>query len=122
MSMSKRIVLGLSAAAITVALAGVGFATGQADSAQNPPSGRGGPGRFGGPGGPGFGRGGPGGRGGAMGVLGPMMIERLDLTADQKDRVKQIVDSHRDGSAGHRPTNDGGSQRAGRGDHQRQFR
>ena len=30
-----------------------------------------------------------------MGVLGPMMIERLDLTADQKDRVKQIVDSHR---------------------------
>jgi Spy/CpxP family protein refolding chaperone len=92
MSMSKRIVLGLSAAAITVALAGVGFATGQADSAQNPAGGRGGPGRFGGPG---FGRGGPGGRGGAMGVLGPMMIERLDLTADQKDRVKQIVDSHR---------------------------
>jgi len=95
MSMSKRIVLGLSAAAITVALAGVGFATGQTDSAQNPAGGRGGPGRFGGPGGPGFGRGGPGGRGGAMGVLGPMMIERLDLTADQKDRVKQIVDSHR---------------------------
>ena len=92
MSMSKRIVLGLSAAAITVALAGVGFATGQTDSAQNPAGGRGGPGRFGGPG---FGRGGPGGRGGAMGVLGPMMIERLDLTADQKDRVKQIVDSHR---------------------------
>jgi Spy/CpxP family protein refolding chaperone len=25
-----------------------------------------------------------------------MMLEHLDLTADQKDRVKQIVDSHRD--------------------------
>ena len=24
-----------------------------------------------------------------------MMIERLDLTADQRDRVKQILDSHR---------------------------
>jgi Spy/CpxP family protein refolding chaperone len=97
--MSKRIVLGLSAAAITVALAGVGFATSQADSAQGPAVGRGGPGRLGGPGGaPGgrFGRGGPGGRGGPMGVLGPMMLERLDLTSDQRDRVKQIVDNHRE--------------------------
>ena len=25
-----------------------------------------------------------------------MMIERLDLTSDQRDRVRQIVDSHRD--------------------------
>src|SRR5262245_4927915 len=91
--MSKRIVLGLSAAAITVALAGVGFATGQADGGQNPAVGRG-AGRFGGPG-PGgrFGRG--GGPGGPMGALGPMMLERLDLTSDQRDRVKQIVDSHR---------------------------
>ena len=89
---SKRIVLGLSAAAITLAMAGVGFATGQSDATQNPAGGRG-AGRFGGPG-PGgrFGRGGPG---GPMGALGPMMLERLDLTTDQRDRVKQIVDSHR---------------------------
>jgi Spy/CpxP family protein refolding chaperone len=94
--MSKRIVLGLSAVAITVALAGVGFATGQADGSQNPGPGRGGAGRFGGPG-PGgrFGRGGPGGPGGPMGALGPMMLGRLDLTSDQQDRVKQILDSHR---------------------------
>jgi protein CpxP len=37
-------------------------------------------------------RGGPGGPGG---ILGPMMIERLDLTTDQRDRVRQIVESHR---------------------------
>jgi protein CpxP len=29
-----------------------------------------------------------------MGILGPMM-GRLNLTSDQRDRVKQIVDSHR---------------------------
>jgi Spy/CpxP family protein refolding chaperone len=92
-SMSKRIVLGLSAAAIAVALAGVGFASGQADGGQGPGAGRGGPGRFGGPGGPGGGRGGPG---GPMAVLGPMMLQRLDLTSDQRDRVKQILDAHRD--------------------------
>jgi Spy/CpxP family protein refolding chaperone len=96
-SMSKRIVLGLSAAAITVALAGVGFATSQADGAQGP-AGCGGRGQFGGPGRPGepFGRGGRGGPGGPMGVLGPMMLGRLDLTSDQKDRVKQILDAHHD--------------------------
>jgi Spy/CpxP family protein refolding chaperone len=88
-SMSKRIVLGLSAAAITVALAGVGFATSQGDPAQNPPAGAG-QGRFGGPGGR-FGRGGPG---GPMG-LAPMMLGRLNLTSDQQDRVKQIMDSHK---------------------------
>ena len=100
--MSKRIVLGLSAAAITVALAGFAVATIQAGGQQagGPGAGRGGPGRFGGPG-PGGpfgrgGRGGPGGPGGPMGALGPMMLGRLDLTADQQDRVKQILDSHRD--------------------------
>jgi Spy/CpxP family protein refolding chaperone len=31
-----------------------------------------------------------------MGLLGPMMLGRLDLTSDQRDRVRQIVDSHRD--------------------------
>jgi Spy/CpxP family protein refolding chaperone len=92
--MTKRIVLGLSAAAITVALAGVGFATGQADGTQGPGFGRGSQGRSGGPGGPGgrFGRGGPG---GPMGAIAPMMLNRLDLTNDQQDRVKQIMDSHR---------------------------
>jgi Spy/CpxP family protein refolding chaperone len=30
-----------------------------------------------------------------MGALGPMMLNRLDLSTDQRDRVKQIVDSHR---------------------------
>jgi protein CpxP len=88
-SMSKRIVLGLSAAAITVALAGVGFATSQGDPAQNPPAGAR-QGRFGGPGGR-FGRGGPG---GPMG-LAPMMLGRLNLTSDQQDRVKQIMGSHK---------------------------
>jgi len=88
-SMSKRIVLGLSAAAITVALTGVGFATSQGDQAQTPPAGAR-QGRFGGPGGR-FGRGGPG---GPMG-LAPMMLGRLNLTSDQQDRVKQIMDSHK---------------------------
>jgi Spy/CpxP family protein refolding chaperone len=87
-SMSKRIVLGLSAAAITVALAGVGFATSQGDPTQKSPAGAG-QGRFGGPGGR-FGRGGPG---GPMGMA-PMMLGRLNLTTDQQDRVKQIMDSH----------------------------
>jgi Spy/CpxP family protein refolding chaperone len=91
--MIKGIVLGLGAAALTVTLAGVGFATSQGDPSQNPPAGAGGPGRFGGPGGR-FGRG-PGGPGGPMGMLGPMMLGRLNLTSDQQDRVKQILDSHR---------------------------
>ena len=101
---TKRIVLGLGvvslgAAAIAVALAGVAYAAGQNTStAQAQGTGPGAPGRFGGPGGPDgpFGRGGRGGPGGPMGILGPMMIERLDLTTDQRDRVKQILDSHRE--------------------------
>jgi Spy/CpxP family protein refolding chaperone len=104
---TKRIVLGLGvlglgAAAIAVALAGVAYAAGQNNSpAQVQGTGPGAPGRFGGPGGPGGpfgrgGRGGPGGPGGPMGILGPMMIERLDLTTDQRDRVKQILESHRE--------------------------
>jgi Spy/CpxP family protein refolding chaperone len=52
--------------------------------------------RFGGPGRAGaFGRGGPGGPG-AGGVLGPMMLNRLDLSDSQRDRVREIVTSHRD--------------------------
>lgn len=93
---TKRIVLGVSAAALAISLAGAAVAARQNTSpAQGPGGGPGG--RLGGPGGPGgFGRGGRGGPGGAMGVLGPMMIERLDLTQDQRDRVKQILDSHRE--------------------------
>ena len=88
---TRRIVLGIGAATIAVALAGATYAAGQNSSpAQGPGFGQGGPGRAGGPGGRG-GRGGPGG----PGLLGPMMVERLDLTTDQRDRVKQIVDSHR---------------------------
>jgi Spy/CpxP family protein refolding chaperone len=100
---TKRIVLGIGAAAIAVALAGVTYAAGQNNS---PAQGQGfgpGQGRFGGPGGRGGpfgrgGRGGPGGPGGPMGagLLGPMMLNRLDLSADQRDRVKQILDSHRE--------------------------
>ena len=100
----RRIGLGIGAAAIAVVIATAGY---QNLSAQGPGGGRfggpgggfGGPG--GGPGGPGGpmgrrgGPGGPGGPGGA-GVLGPMMLERLDLSNDQRDRVKQILDSHRD--------------------------
>jgi Spy/CpxP family protein refolding chaperone len=90
----KRIGIGLGTAALAVVLAGAGY---EHLSAQAPDQG-GGPraGRFGGPGGQGMGRrGGPGGPGGpGMGFLGPMMGQ-LNLTSDQRDRVRQIVDSHR---------------------------
>lgn len=94
----KRIGLGIGTTALAVVLAGAGY---QHLSAQGQGAGGGpGVGRFGGAGGPGgpMGRrGGPGGPGGPeMGLLGPMMIGRLDLTTDQRDRVRQIVDSHRD--------------------------
>jgi Spy/CpxP family protein refolding chaperone len=83
----KRIGLGIGALAIAIGVAGAGY---QNLSAQGP--GPGGPmGRRGGPGGPG----GPG-RPGGPGMIGPMLFERLDLTSDQRDRVKQILDSHRD--------------------------
>ena len=80
----RRFGLGIGATAIAVIMAGAGY---QNLSAQGP--GFGGPagGRFGGPG-----RGGPG---GPAGIAGPM-LERLDLTSDQRDRVRQIMESHRD--------------------------
>jgi protein CpxP len=81
----RRIGIGIGAAAIAAIVAGAAY---QDLSAQGP--GFGGPGR--GAGRPMGGRGGPGG----PGMLGPMMLERLNLTADQRDRVKQILDSHRD--------------------------
>jgi Spy/CpxP family protein refolding chaperone len=82
----ERIARIVGAAALTALIAGVGF---QGVSAQGPggPGGGGGPmGRRGGPGGPGFG--GPGGL--------PMMLGQLNLTSEQQDRVKQILESHRE--------------------------
>jgi len=92
----KRIGLGVGAVAIAVIIAGVAHKN---LSAQGPgfggPGGRGFGGPGGGPGGPMGRRGGPGGPGGP-GLLGPMVLNRLDLSNDQRDRVKQILDSHRD--------------------------
>ncbi len=91
----KRIGFGIGTAAVAVLLAGAGY---QNLSAQGQSGGPGaGIGRFGGPGGPGGPMGRRGGPGGPeMGPLGPMMFGRLDLTSDQRDRVRQIVESHRD--------------------------
>jgi len=84
----RRIGLGIGATALALLVAGTSY---QNLSAQGPDGGgRGGRPGWGGPGGPG--RGGPGG----PGALGPMMLERLNLTTDQRDRVRQIMDSHRD--------------------------
>lgn len=89
---------GIVVAVITAALAigGAGYLGGEHLSAQGPGGRFGGPGRAGGPGGN-FMRGGrgPGGPG-AMAILGPMMLNRLDLNDAQRDRVKEIVTSHRD--------------------------
>ncbi|HUR33485.1 MAG TPA: Spy/CpxP family protein refolding chaperone [Vicinamibacterales bacterium] len=88
-----RIGLGIGATAIAVVIAGAGY---QNLSAQGPGGGPG-VGRPGGPGGGPMGRRGPGGPGGPDGgMLGPMMLGRLDLTTDQRDRVRQIMDSHRE--------------------------
>ena len=83
----RRIGLGIGAAAMALLVAGTGY---QNLSAQAPGGGGPGSGRAGwqGPGGPG--RGGPG------GILGPMLLQRLNLTTDQRDRVRQIMESHRD--------------------------
>jgi Spy/CpxP family protein refolding chaperone len=78
----KRLGQAIGIAAIATLTAGVGY---QNISAQGPGGGFGGPGWRGGPG-----FGGPGG-----GALGPMMLGQLNLTTDQQDRVKQILDSHR---------------------------
>ena len=84
----RRIGLGIGAAALALVMAGTSY---QNLSAQGPDGGgRGGRPGWGGPGGPG--RGGPGG----PGAFGPMMLERLNLTTDQRDRVRQIMESHRD--------------------------
>ena len=81
-----RIVLGAGAALLAVGVAAGAFAHAQ-DQNTNRPSrpfmgrgGPGGPGRFGGPGGP-------------MGML-PMLGRELNLTDNQKDKIKAIADSH----------------------------
>jgi Spy/CpxP family protein refolding chaperone len=89
----KRIGLGIGTASLAVVLAGAGY---EHLSAQGPAPGgpavgqSGGPGRAGGPmarrGGPGRMNAGP---------LGPM-LGRLDLTSDQRARVRQFTESHRD--------------------------
>jgi Spy/CpxP family protein refolding chaperone len=85
----KRIGLGIGATAIAVIVAGTSY---QSISAQGPAPG----GQFGGPGGGRMGRGPGGPGGGPFGMLGPMMLGRLNLTDDQRGRVRQIVESHRE--------------------------
>lgn len=88
----KRMGLGIGATLIAVGLAGGAYVAAQnSTQPQGPTGGR--AGRFGGPGG-GFGRG-RGGPGGPGGVLGPGFA-RLNLTDAQKQRVQEIVASHRD--------------------------
>ena len=95
----KRIGLGMCATLVAAVVVGIAHQNisaqgrGYGGPGGGPGGGFGGPGP-GGPGGPGGRRGGPGGPDG--GALGPMMLERLDLTTDQRDRVRQILDSHRD--------------------------
>jgi len=87
----RRISMAIGAAAVALVVAGAGY---QHLSAQG--RGFGGPGRNGGgPGGPIGRRGGPGGPAGP-GMVALGLLQRLDLTSDQRDRVKQILDSHRD--------------------------
>jgi protein CpxP len=90
---TKRLGFSIAAAALAVGLAGGTYAAGQNSSSAQGPGDR--AGRFGGPGGL-MGRGGRGGPGGPMGMLPPRMLQRLDLTDAQKERVRTIVDSHRD--------------------------
>ena len=83
---AKRISTGIGVAALAMLLAGIAFQGGLVH-AQGP----------GGPGGRGFG--GPGrgpGPGGPMGMLNPMMLERLGLTDQQRDQVKQIIDAQKE--------------------------
>jgi Spy/CpxP family protein refolding chaperone len=86
----------LTALAVTAALVlGGGMFLGDHLSAQGPGGGgRGGPGR-GGPGDMGGGGRGPGGPGG-MGAINPMLLRQLELTEAQRERVREITDSHRD--------------------------
>ena len=102
----RRFGLGVGAAAMAVALTvtAVSAYAGAQNSSQDQgtgrragPGGPGGPGGRGGPGGPGGRLGGPGGPGrggGPMNVLGPMALERLDLTDAQREQVRAVVQAH----------------------------
>jgi len=80
---------GFIVAAALVATAAIGLRA-QGGGAQAGPGGPGGGGRRGGPGGPM--RGGPGGPGGAI----DLPLGQLNLTAQQRDQVKSVMDSHQD--------------------------
>jgi Spy/CpxP family protein refolding chaperone len=101
MTTRTRIALGIGTAAVALVVSGVGY---QNISAQGPvfggpdahfQQGPGGPGQGGAPGGLRGRRGGPGMGPGGPGLLGPA-LRRLELTEDQRSRVRQITESHRD--------------------------
>ena len=102
MTTRTRIALGIGTAAVALVVSGVGY---QNISAQGPVFGSpeahfqqgvgAGPGQGGAPGGPRGRRGGPGMGPGGPGLLGPA-LRRLELTEDQRSRVRQITESHRD--------------------------
>lgn len=109
MTTRTRIALGIGTAAVALVVSGVGY---QNISAQGPAFGGpdahfqqgpgGGPGQGGAPGGPrarrggpGMGFGGPGVGPGGPGLFG-LALRRLELTEDQRSRVRQIMESHRE--------------------------
>jgi protein CpxP len=93
---TQRLGLGIGIVALAIALAGPHYSDLNAQGSGSGGGQFGGPGRGqGGPGGPGR-RGGPGG----PGALGPMMLERLNLSQAQRDSVRAIMDSHREEQMG----------------------
>lgn len=102
MTTRTRIALGIGTVAVALVVSGVGY---QNISAQGPGFGGpdahfqqgpgAGPGQGGAPGGPRGRRGGPGMGPGGPGLLGPE-LRRLGLSEDQRSRVRQIMESHRD--------------------------
>lgn len=92
-STSKRVgfILG---AAVVIAAAGIGIRAQNTSPVLLAQAGPGGPGFGRGPGGPGgrMGRGGPMGPGGAV----DLPLAQLNLTPQQRDQVKTIVDGHQD--------------------------
>ncbi len=87
--LTRRLGLLTGAAVLAVGFGSVYISAQNNSGGPGPSVGRGGPGRFGGPGGPGF-------PGGPMGLLGPRMMERLNLSDAQREQVKSVLDSHKD--------------------------
>jgi protein CpxP len=86
MTTMTRISLGIAPVVIAIGLV-AGASAQNTNGGPGPFNGRGGPppgGRFGGPG-----------RGGPLGLPGPI-LQQLNLSDAQKDRVKSIADAHRD--------------------------